>query len=407
VGERCEISLDVTQARRLALARGGLLPRRWSGLPDVAAGAGLRARRRCHEVVDRFGYLQLDSVSVAGARSHSIVLFSRLEGVDGDLPETLLRSGEPLFEYWGHEASWLPIDLYPAFGFRRRQFRVHPWWGDLLGAHPEIVERILKRVRHEGPIRSADLEGRSRSGWWDLEHSKKVVVALWSAGDLMVRERRGFQRIWDLPERVLPEAVVGAETPADEAMEILLERALSGHGWASTGTLASTWRLRNCRRDLQRALTSLVEQGRILACWLTVGSGRARRRFSGWIRPADLELADRLRRLRPRPDRGVLLSPFDPVLWDRQRTRLLFGFDLAIEIFKPAKQRRYGYYCLPVLAGDRLVARVDLKAERAAGRLRTLALHYEGKAEAPAAREAVRRAVERYASTLGLQADGD
>ncbi|NIW38208.1 MAG: winged helix-turn-helix domain-containing protein, partial [Gemmatimonadetes bacterium] len=118
--------LSARQARRLALARGGLLRPRHTGLPDRAAGRGLRARDRCHSVIDRFGYLQLDSVAVTGARTHSIVLASRLERFDADLGEELLQPGEPLFEYWGHEASWMPMELYPVFGFRRREHRIHP-----------------------------------------------------------------------------------------------------------------------------------------------------------------------------------------------------------------------------------------------------------------------------------------
>jgi hypothetical protein len=354
-------------------------------------------------VIARFGYLQLDSVSVAGARSHTIVLLSRLDGLAGELPESLLQPGEPLFEYWGHEASWIPLELFATFAFRRRRFRVHPWWGDLLGEHPELADRILTQVRDEGPTHAADLEGKSRAGWWDLEHGKKVVSALWSAGELMVRERRGFQRIWDLPERVLPRSLLGAEVPYEEALKTLLERALDAHGFATSGTLAATWRLRNCRDDLRRAVDELEEEGRIVPCALVLGEGRSRRQVRGWVRPADLELAERLRRLRPRADRGVLLSPFDPVLWDRQRTRQLFDFELAIEIFKPARARRWGYYCLPVLAGERLVARVDLKAERAAGRLRVLALHYEDARPDAAARSAVKSALARYAERLRLR----
>ncbi len=386
--------LSLLAARRLALARAGLLKPAWTGLPERARGRGKRARGAAHKVIRRFGYLQLDTVSVAGARSHALVLLSRLHGFDPGLGEELLHPGEPLFEYWGHEASWLPIELYPVFAFRRREFRAHPWWGDLLGDHPEVARGILHRIREEGPLRSADLEGKSGSGWWQLKLAKKVATALWSAGDLAIRERRSFQRSYDLAERVIPERWRAAEILYPEALEVLLLRALAGHGWATTGTLTATWRLRNRRADVAAALERLIASGEVVPCNLESGA-------KGWIRPPDLELAARLRRVRPRRDRGVLLSPFDPVLWDRKRVKLLFGFDQVLEIFKPVAQRVYGYYCLPVLAGDRLVARCDLKADRKAGVLRMLALHHEAGSDG-ASRRAVRSAIDRYAEAVGL-----
>jgi len=396
-------SLTLRQARRLALARGGLLKPALTGLPARAAGKGQRARGRCHRIVDRFGYLQLDSVSVAGARTHAIVLASRLERLDAGLGEELLRPGEPLFEYWGHEACWIHMDLYPAFAFRRRAFRVHPWWGDLLGQHPRLVERILRRVREEGPFRSVDLEGNPGPGWWDMKLSKRIAEALWSCGELAVASRRHFHRSFDLPERVIPEWVRRQSMSDEDSFDTLLLKALEGHGWASTGTLAATWRLVNCRALIEQSLQRLVDGGRILPCML-----RARdRALGGWIRPEDLSLAEDLDSARPRRDRGVLLSPFDPLLWDRERVRLLFQFNQVLEIYKPAGERRYGYYCLPVLAGDRLIARVDLKAQRKAGSLRVLACHYEGKGTRGVARDrdAVAHALSRFAQSVGLEVD--
>jgi len=370
-------SLGVREARRLALVRAGLLRPRRSGLPRRASGRGRRARRGAHALIRRFGYLQLDTVSIAGARSHGIVLLSRLGGFDPELAEELLRPGEPLFEYWGHEASWIPLELYPAFEFRRRDFREHPWWGDVLGEHSEVAGGILERLRDEGPLRSADLEGEGSTGWWGMKLARRVTAALWSAGEVAIRERRGFQRVFDLAERVIPEEVRARPLPRDESLRILLLRALAGHGWAETGTLAATWRLRNLRPAIHRALDELREAGEIVPCDLVADGGERRR---GWVRPADLELAADADRLRPRRDRGVLLSPFDPMLWDRPRVQRLFGFDQVLEIFKRAEDRRWGYYCLPVLAGEHLVARVDLKAERRprrGGRLRLLACHFE------------------------------
>jgi len=352
-------------------------------------------------VIRRFGYLQLDTVAVAGARSHAIVLMSRLEGFDSGFAEELLRPGEPLFEYWGHEASWLPIELYPVFAFRRAEFRHHPWWGDLIGQHPDVAKDLLRRIRDEGPLRALDMEGVGSRGWWDLKLAKKVATALWSSGELAIAERRGFQRSYDLAERVIPEAYRSQPVATAEALEVLLLRALAGHGWATTGTLVQTWRLRNRPQEIRAALDRLHARGEILTC--VVDDGRSRP-AAGWVRPEDLELAARLEGVRPRRDRGVLLSPFDPVLWDRARVHQLFGFDQVLEIFKPAPQRRYGYYCLPVLAGDRLVARVDLKADRRRGRLELLSAHFEDGGSA-GVRKATRGALDRFAATVGLMAD--
>jgi uncharacterized protein len=400
-------TLTVRAARRLALARAGLLVPETTGLPRRARGRGRSAFAAAAEVIGRFGYLQLDTVSVAGARSHTIVLLSRLEGLDARVGEELLRPGAPIFEYWGHEASWIPMSLYPAFEFRRREFRHHPWWGDLVGAHPKVAAELRRRIRDGGPLRSAELEAeggpvRKRMGWWDLGVAKRVASALWSSGELAIRERRSFQRTYDLAERVIPDDVRRRPLKTADGLEALLLAALDGHGWATTGTLAATWRLRNRKAELVATLRRLQEKGSVRPCALESKEGSS---TAGWIRPAHLELAARLERARPRADRGVLLSPFDPLLWDRPRVARLFGFDALLEIFKPAPQRRYGYYCLPVLAGEHLVGRVDLKAERKRGALRVVSAHYERAEPAVARRDrqAARAAVDRYADALGLR----
>lgn len=373
-------------------------------MPRRAVGRSRRARKAALRVIERFGYLQLDTVSVAGARSHAILLLSRLEGFDPALAEMLLQPDESLFEYWGHEVSWLPLELYPLFGFRRKEFRRHPWWGDLISQHPRIADDLRRRIRMEGPLRSLDMDGSGSRGWWNLKIAKKVAIALWSTGELAIRERRNFQRLYDLTERVIPENLRVQSIPEEDALENLLLQALKGHGWAATGTLIQTWRLGNRPDKIKAALNRLVERGEIVPCTLV---GEDRKKSPGWIRPPDLDLADRLRRVRTQLDRGVLLSPFDPLLWDRQRVQRLFGFEQVLEIFKPASQRTYGYFCLPVLSGERLVARVDLKADAASRMLIVLALHYEsasksGSGSAPAS-QAVRSALHRYTAGLNLK----
>ncbi len=393
-------SIGISQARRLALVKAGLLRPAATGLPSKGPLREKAARRACQAVIRRFGYLQLDTVAVAGARSHALVLMSRLEGIDPSLCETLLSPGEPLFEYWGHEASWLPMELYPFFEFRRQEYRHHPWWGDVLGEHPKATQQLLERIGNEGPLRSLDLEGQSGSGW-DVKLTKKVASALWSRGDLAIRERCNFQRVFDLAERVIPEDLRQQSQDLPTSLRTLLLRGLAGHGWAQTGTLANTWRLRNLKDDIAVALHQLVEMEEVVRCRLVDNAGG---RIQGWIRTEDLELAGRLPRLRLRRDKGVLLSPFDPVLWDRARTQRLFDFHQVLEIFKPAASRQYGYFCLPVLVGDQLVARVDLKADRKRKRLAVLALHHESSDPSAETQHAVRSAISTYAGSLGLGA---
>jgi hypothetical protein len=395
-------TLSMRAARRLALARAGLLDPERTLLPRRARGRGPSAFAAAQAVIRRFGYLQLDTVSVAGARSHTIVLLSRLEGLDPAVGEELLRPGAPLFEYWGHEASWIPLSLYPAFEFRRREFRSHPWWGDLVGAHPKEAAELRRRIREQGPLRSAEMEGRASKGWWDLSTVKRIAAALWSSGELAIRERRNFQRTYDLAERVIPDDLRRRPLSTAEGLEALLLAALDGHGWATTGTLAATWRLKNRKPEILATLRRLEEKGAVATCAVASADGSL---STGWIRPADRDLAARLERARPKGDRGVLLSPFDPLLWDRTRVSRLFGFDALLEIFKPAPQRVYGYYCLPVLAGERLAGRVDLKADRKRGVLRVVSSHFEKGDAATRTRDrhAARAAVGRYAAALALK----
>lgn len=392
-------SLSIRQACRLALARAGLLKPEWTGMPRSVRGRGPSARRACHEIVRRFGYLQLDSIGVSGARTQGLVLMSRLDGLDPLLAEDLLQPGEPLFEYLGHEACWQPTEDWPLFDFRRRELRDAPRWGQFVAEHRDLARQILRRIENEGPLRSLDFESGRFGAGWNLKTSTFVASALWGTGQLAIRERQAFQRVYDLADRVIPDHVRAQSTTFEEALPILILKALDGHGWARQGTIAGTWRLKGRGKVIGAALARLEEAGEVVPCELVDESGG---RTPGWVRTVDLELAARLDRLRPRQDRGVLLSPFDPVLWDRKRVNAIFGFDQVLEIYKPVKDRKYGYYCLPVLAGDRLVARVDLKADRKAGAIEVLSRRFEGESPSSAHREAVRTAVERHARLLDV-----
>ena len=251
-----------------------------------------------------------------------------------------------------------------------------------------------------GGERSKDFEGERVFRVWGGKLATRVAEALWSVGELAIRKRHNFQRIFDLTERVIPSDVLRRTVTEAEALDELLLCVLSAQGWVSTGTMAATWRLVNKRPLIESSLSRLVEQGLVVECLLNTKD----KDLTGWIRPSDIELAQKLERARPRRDKGVLLSPFDPLLSDRGRTRRLFDFNQLLEIYKPRHQRQYGYYCLPVLAGDRLIARVDLRAFRKTGNLSVLSRQFEAAPDARQ-RKAVESALKRFARSVGLHCD--
>lgn len=391
-------ALTIRQAKRLALVRAGLLRPALTGLPDCAGAHVRHVRSVCKRIIDRFGYLQLDSVAVTGARSHAIVLASRLRELPVGVVETLLAPREPLFEYWGHEACWMPISLYPYFRFRREAYSDrHSSAGSLMYANKSLVKRVLRRIEDDGPLRSIDLEGKPTTKVWGAKQSTRVLESLWSVGILAVSQRVKFQRTFDLAERVIPDAIRNMQVSSEDCFDKLLLKALEGHGWATTGTLAATWRLSNCHTEIMSSLDRLVDRGEVISCQLNT----AQQSIAGWVRPIDLELAHQLETIRPRKSKGIALSPFEPILWDRARCALLFGFHQVLEIYKPVEKRQYGYYCLPILAGERLVARVDLRSDRNQDRLNVLSCHYEDRVGVQEQR-AVKSALKRFSQSVGL-----
>ncbi|MFT4704502.1 MAG: hypothetical protein ACI81R_002207 [Bradymonadia bacterium] len=384
-------ALTAREARRLALHRSGLLgrsewPRRTSG--HVATAHAIQA-------VTELGYLQLDTIPISGARSHGLVLASRLPGYATAHAEDLLGESDALFEYWGHEVSWLPISLYGAMAFRRAQFRERPWWKTIVDGNQKWVDTVLERITEEGPLGSRDFASAAADGSWYGRPPRRVLAALWSSGELAVHNRIGFERSFDLTERVIP---AHAPKPLDEVegVALLLETAAALHGWAAHTTLTETFRLRRTRPSVIEAFALLRETGRLVDCdVVSIGGGTTR----GVIRPVDLACVSSLHGARG--PRGVLLSPFDPLVWDRKRAALLFDFDAIMEFFKPAHERRYGYYCLPVLAGDNLVSRVDLRANRKVGTFEVLSRH-DVEGHEKRATTAVPIALARHADAVGL-----
>ena len=353
-------TLSLKAARRIALAAQGF------GLPRRAVTSWAPLGR----TLDRIALHQIDSVN-ALARAHYLPAFSRLGCYDRGLIDRAAwgpKRQRRLFEYWAHEASLLPLDLHPLLRWRMaRAERGEIGWGHLrvfAGEKRGAAEAILDRIRAEGPLAASDFEhGKSRSGWWEWGETKRALEWLFWAGRITTATRRGsFERVYDLAERVIPPAILDLPTPDPaEAQRRLIARAARAHGIATAADLRDYFRLKP--DEAKGAIEALVEAGELLPA-----------RVEGWRQPAFLHAEARAPR---RIDGQALLVPFDPLIWERGRTERLFGFHYRIEIYVPADKRTHGYYVLPFLMDGALVARVDLKADRQAGRLLVRGLHLE------------------------------
>jgi uncharacterized protein YcaQ len=351
--------LTLAEARRVALAAQGF------GEPRPEAPTA----RHLARVLDRLGLVQIDSVNVL-VRAHYMPLFSRLGAYDRALLDKAAYDGKRrrLFEYWGHEASLIRLDLQPLLRWRmERAIRGEGIYGGLARFGREqraFVEACLQEIAAQGPLSAGELSegGRGQGSWWGWSDGKRALEWLFWAGQVAIAGRRGFERVYDLPERVLPAAVVGAPTPpADEAQRALLRLAARALGIASERCLRDYFRLGVA--DAKLRIAELVEAGELLPVAV-----------EGWSAPGYLDPAARMPR---RIAAQALVSPFDPVVWERSRAERLFDFRYRIEIYTPAEKREFGYYCLPFLLGERIVARVDLKADRPAGRLVVHSIHPE------------------------------
>jgi uncharacterized protein YcaQ len=340
-------TLSNDEARRIALAAQGFADPVPKGRVD---------RRHLRRMVARTGAVQLDSVNVL-VRSHYLPLYSRAGPYAPALiDETAYRHSE-LFEYWGHEASLLPASFQPLF--RWRMEKADAWGGmkRVAREHPEYVHVILQEIADRGPLAAGELSdpGPRREGWgWQWTLGKRAVEWLFWTGKLAATRGPGFQRLYDIPERVLPPEVLAAPTPpVEEAQRGLLRHAGRALGVATVGDLADYFRM--TVPESRPRVAELVEDGTLVP--VTV---------DGWKQQAYLWPDAPLPR---QVERRTLVSPFDSLIWSRDRTERLFGFRYRLEIFTPAPKRIHGYYVLPFLLGDRFVGRVDLKSDRKKGRL--------------------------------------
>jgi uncharacterized protein YcaQ len=350
--------LPAALARRIALAAQGFADPR----PDGPVGT-----RQLRRTVERLGVVQIDSVNVV-SRSHYLPYFSRLGPYPRAAVDRLANERHDVVEYWAHEASFLPVRLHPHLRWRMAAVEQEAW-GSMTRVQrerPEYIAGLLERIRVDGPLKASQLaEARpNRPGsMWNWHEGKAALEYLFFTGALTARARTaGFERVYDLTERVLPAAVVQTPNPErGDAVRELVRTAARALGVATETDLRDYFRL--SPTDARTAIAELTDAGELAPVQVT-----------GWDRPAWLVPDAR----RPRWVRArALLSPFDSLVWERPRVERLFGFRYRLEIYTPAAKRVHGYYVLPFLLGDALVARVDLKADRQAGVLRVQAAHAE------------------------------
>jgi len=359
----------------------------------VVGSQGFAARfRRADEAdveaaIRRLSAVQLDSISTVD-RAHRLTLSARVGAFPAGTVPQLLRDGR-VFEYWAHEASLLPIELWPHF---RSTMAGGGHWGAhdrALRDHADLVDPILGRIREEGPLGSRDFEGNGSGGMWNWKPAKMVLDALWDRGDLVIAGRRNFQRSYDLAERVIPKIWLEAPTPSEE--ETLRHWALlavGARGALTEGAIREHWRLRGGRARLQPQLDALVAEGRLDEAQADDGGPPF------YVLPGTEIDGD--------PAPPVLVCPFDNLVWDRPLLERLFGFKHLIEVYKREHERQYGYYVLPLLAGDRFLGRADVKADRADGVLRIRRFTPEPKTRGDVDAK-LEKAASRLARTLGLE----
>lgn len=332
------MKISMPKARKLAILCQGL-DAPWN-LPKGKEGVA--------QVVERLGYVQIDTIAVV-QRAHHHTLWSRRPDYTPQMLHELQAQDRRVFEWWGHAASYLPMCDYRYYLPRMRAFAERQKTRDWLGQNAQLVRDVVARIRGEGPLGSSDFsapEGK-RGPWWDWKPAKRALETLFNTGEVMVTERRNFQRIYDLTERVLPEGTDTTEPGKDENARFAIRRVLGGRGFASVDAMRYT-------AGVSEAMEELVDSGEVVPVEIR-GLGDEQH----YALARNVEEASKRRQRRVH-----ILSPFDNLVIDRRRLRTLFGFDYRLECYLPAAKRQYGYFSLPVLWGKEFVGRLDSKADR-------------------------------------------
>ena len=381
------VSFTLKQARRMALAAQG-----FDGRSPPASVQPSRLNR----LIERLGVLQIDSVN-ALVRSHYLPLFSRLGHYNRDLLDQAAWSQgrrRTLFEYWGHEASLLPMSMYPLMRWRMDRASggegIYQQLARFGQERQDVIRRVLAAVQEQGALGAGSLSTRKEKAgpWWDWSAEKHALEWLFAAGEVTVAGRRGFERLYDLPERVLPAAILQQPLPDEaQAQRALLLHAADALGIATEKDLRDYFRLDPA--DCRGRLAELEEAGVLLRC-----------QVQGWKQPAWCRPAAKVPR---KVAASALLSPFDSLVWERGRTERLFDFRYRLEIYTPVHKRVYGYYVLPFLHHERIAARVDLRAERALGQLAVHAVHEDASGLDEEGMQALALNLRRMARWLGLE----
>jgi uncharacterized protein YcaQ len=380
------LSFSRVEARRVALHAQGF-----------GARQGYPAPRHLRAMIERLGALQLDSVN-ALVRSHYLPLFSRLGDYSRDALDALAWGAgrdRALFEYWGHEASLLPLQLEPLMRWRMARARqgegIYKALARFGAERPDRLAAVLDRVRQGGALGAGSLSTREGPAgpWWDWSEEKLALEWLFAAGEVTVASRRGFERLYDLPERVFPATVLAQPTPDEPtAQRALMLHAAKALGVATERDLRAYFRFTPV--DAKARLNELAEAGNLLRC-----------EIEGWGQPAWCLPVERLPR---RMAASALLSPFDSLVWERDRAERLFDFRYRLEFYTPPGKRVYGYYVMPFLHEEQLVARVDVRADRAGRRLRVHGIHEEAGKLNAGALHALGEQLQALAGWLGLEA---
>jgi uncharacterized protein YcaQ len=344
-----KVPISLAMARRMAL-NAQLL----DGQTNLATG-----KEGIAQTIETLGYVQIDTIAVI-RRAHHHTLWTRRPDYRPKMLHELQAKDRRVFEYWGHAASYLPMSDYRYYLPRMRGFNdpKNKWEKQRLEKHGHLMDPVLERIRQEGPLTSKDFvppPGTKRGTWWDWKPAKVALELLFWRGDLMITERRNFQRVYDLTERVLPDDIDTSLPDDDELGQFLVRRALSAYGLAQEKEIRDHIHAASSK-VIAKALNDLVDAGEVIPLKI-----EADENADYYALPEAIEQSAQLEQ---GPRRVFLISPFDNLIIQRERTKRLFGFDYALECYLPAAKRKYGYFVLPILWDDSFVGRLDPKAER-------------------------------------------